>query len=222
MSSEKFGSLLRIAKFQIRLSLLNNVIIAALMLVAVVAVTGVSYLDSHTVAVALERFAAWIGLVLIAPAYMPEEHGGIQEVIAARRWPFHAIILIRIVLSVLACFTLMLALACIMHVAGGDFDVAGYAFGGFATAFLLGAFGFMAAGLSRNTIAGLLLSVACFYASAKAIPAGSIAFPFSLSAHIGEDGRYDSKYFIVLIGCLFVCATFAVRIADDKKRGMAR
>jgi len=194
------GRYLEIAKKQIKLALLVNLLIALLILFITPVIFGINNLDNISSAFVLERFVSLIGIVLLTPVFLPEQDKNTAEIVGSKYTSHIKIYLIRFVLSVVSLFALIGGFTTFMVSMSCEFDILRFILGTFATAFFLGAIGFMTSAVSDNAVFGYMASLGYYVfnmfngGKVKIIPL------FSLGT-----GNFAEKYWLLGIG-----ATFAI------------
>lgn len=198
---------------QFRIVLYKTAFVATAFAAAVSLFAGTGHLDWYASAILLERFVSLTGIILITSVCAPEQDRRVREVIAAKAFSFRKTIVIRLVLSSLICLLIIAVLVCVMSARGCVFPVCEYLFGAFATAFFIGALGFLIAGIFDNTIAGYFVSVVYFFMNMMSVPQDSVWYLFSLSG-----GDNASKPVLAIAATAMICVTFFVRAINARTR----
>lgn len=155
-------NLLIITASNFRLNVKQTLFPAVLLLIVIPLMYGTSNLDSVKSADCLERMVALIGLPMFVPLLKPEQDGGMDAMIALRPFPYRIIAVLRVVLSIICTFLLILIFEGRMCIGGCSFPVYSYALRTLAVTMTLGFVGLLASAVSRNTIVGFLISF-CWY-----------------------------------------------------------
>lgn len=108
-----------------------------------------------------------VGLPMFVPLLRPEQHEGIEALIALHPFPYRLIIVIRMCFSLVCIFTLILAFEFYMSVCGCTFPVCSYAIRTLVVSMLLGFVGLLLSAVSRSTIVGYL-TIFCLYCALQA------------------------------------------------------
>ncbi len=108
-----------------------------------------------------------VGLPMFIPLLRPEQHEGIEALIALRSFPYRLIIVIRMCFSLVCTFMLILAFEFYMSVCGCTFPVCSYAIRTLVVSMFLGFVGLFASAVSRSTIVGYLTAF-CLYCTLQA------------------------------------------------------
>jgi hypothetical protein len=198
---------------QFRIILYKTAFVAAAFTVVVSLLAGTDNLDWYASAILLERFVSLIGIILITSVCSPEQDRRVREVVTAKTFPFRKIMATRLILSSLICLVIIAALVFIMLMRGCDFPVREYIFGAFATAFFIGALGFLIAGIFDNTIAGYFVSVIYFFMNMMSVSPNSVGYLFSLSG-----GNNASKPVLIAVAAIMICVTFLVRAINVRAK----
>lgn len=156
------GNLLTITYSNLRLNIKQTLLPAALLLLVIPLVYGTSNLDSAKSAECLERMVALVGLPMFVPLLRPEQEAGIDAMIVMRPFPYRAVVMLRVALSIVGAAALILAFEGYMRASGCTFPVGIYALRTLAAAMTLGFVGLMASAVSRSTALGFLVSF-CWY-----------------------------------------------------------
>ena len=146
-----------IAKAQVKLTLRINLLLAAAVLCITPVIFGIDNLDSAASAFVLERFVSLTGIILLTPVFLPEQDKNIAEVAESKYTPMTGVYLIRFTLAAFSLLFLISGFITVMFLISCDFDLPAFIFGTFATAFFLGASGFVTYAVSDNIVAGYLL-----------------------------------------------------------------
>lgn len=155
-------NLLTITVSNFRLNFKRTFIPAMLLLLVIPLIYGTSNLDSVKSADCLERMAALIGLPMFVPLLKPEQDGGMDAIITLQPVPYWIIAVLRIGLSLICTFALVLIFEGYMSICGCSFPTYAYTLRTLAVTMTLGFIGLLASAVSRNTIVGFLVSF-CWY-----------------------------------------------------------
>ncbi|MDC7288898.1 hypothetical protein NXH76_13900 [Blautia schinkii] len=156
------GNLLTITGSNFRLIIKQTLFPAIILLLVIPLIYGIPNLDSIKSAACLERMVALIGLPMFVPLLKPEQDGGMDAIITLRPFPYGGIVVLRIGLSILCTFSLILIFEGYLRLSGCSFPVYVYAYRTLAVTMTLGAVGLVASAVSRNTAVGFLVSF-CWY-----------------------------------------------------------
>jgi len=151
-SKKLFG----IAKYQFKLILTANFMLAVVMCLLTPIIFGIRYLDNYGSSFVLERFVSLIGIVLLTPLFMPEQDKNISELVQSKQTEHAITIFLRLIMSLLFMAFCITAMIAAMRLLQCDFEAIKYMFGTFATALFLGAIGFTFHAISNNVIVGYL------------------------------------------------------------------
>lgn len=168
---------------------------------------NITALQSQDAAKPIEFLLCFIGVMLLVPVLYPEQDENIRDVIRSKKIDYVVVCIIRIVYSVVAIVVFVAALIIVMKMCESDVGI-GHFISGIASAWLLGAVGFAAAGMSNNVIIGYMTGILYYLANYGLKDKWGPFFLFSMS----YSGKYDAagwKIFgaVVLMGItLLVCS----------------
>ena len=145
---------LEIAKTQIKLTLRMNLLFTLLIVAFTPLIFGISNLDSITSSFILERFVSLTGIVLLTPVFFPEQDKNIAELVESKHTEMTVVYLIRFVLAAVSLYILISGYITVMILMSCEFEVLTFIIGTFATAFFLGALGFITYAISDNIVTG--------------------------------------------------------------------
>ena len=112
----------------------------------------------------LEMYAAFVGIVLFTPLFMPEQEKEIWDLERSRAMPGWKLCLPRIALAFLVCILTIYLFVALMERGGGDFD-AGILFRGACCEILfLGSVGFFVSAVTNQAVIGYMAAVV-YYAT---------------------------------------------------------
>lgn len=199
---------------QTRLTLRSNLLLAVLLTCLTPLIFGIKNLDSIASSYVLERFVALTGIVLLTPLFLPEQDENIKELTEAKYSSPNGVCTVRILLAVAALLLLISGFIGVMLMNSCEFNAGEFILGTFATAFFLGASGFLAYALSNNVVIGYLVPV-CLYMVNMFSSSGKMKslYLFSLSK-----GSLNEKYWLLGIGAAFIVAGLAFKWAGRKMR----
>lgn len=205
-----------IGKTQIKLSLAPSFFLSLAILTLIYFGVGISHLDTAGASYLLERYVALIGVVCFVPIWLPEQDLTIAEVVDSKvttslfvggiRFFYHGLLC-------LLCITIFIVL---MKIEGGTFQAGSLIFPTFSTAFFLGTFGFLIYSMTRNVIAGYLVSmtyyVMNYFLSVEDSRSLGSFYLFSLPKE-----PVHEKYGLFLLGImLFAIGMFSRRYMQNK------
>jgi hypothetical protein len=193
---------LEIAKAQVKLSLRMNLLFSVLILALIPVVFGVNNLDYIASAFILERFVSLTAIILLAPVFFPEQDKNIAELAESKYTSMTGIYFVRLVLSAISLFLLIIGFIAVMLLMSCEFDVLKYIFGTFATAFFLGALGFAAYAVSDNIVAGYLLPLGYYTFN---MFSGSEQLKNIYLFTLAKESLTE-KYWLISIGAVFAAA----------------
>lgn len=166
-------NLLTIIGSNFHLNFKRTFIPAILLLLIIPLIYGTSNLDSVKSADCLERMVALIGLPMFVSLLKPEQDGRMEAIITMRPFPYQAIAALRIGVSIICTFALILVFEGYMRISGCSFPICIYTIRTLAETITLGFVGLLASTASRNTVVGFLVSF-CWYCVLQIENIGSI------------------------------------------------
>lgn len=113
--------------------------------------------DIKSAAVICERYISIIGIILLTPMFSPERRENIKELVDTKTLSQQVIYFIRIIVSSLILFIIVAFVVAILKFFNGDFNTGKFIMGTFATAFFLGALGFLVDSILGITLAGYMV-----------------------------------------------------------------
>lgn len=213
MFAEVCVKYLDIAKAQVKLCLRVNILFSVVIMALVPVVCGIDNLDASSSSVVLERFVSFTGIVLLTPAFLPEQDKNIAEVAESKYTSHIKIYLIRFILSAVSLLLLVSGFIAVMILLSCEFDALKYIFGTFATAFFLGSLGFTAYAVSDNVVAGYLFPLGYYMFNMFSGRSLKNLYLFSLSGN-----SFTEKYWLLGIGAALIIAGILFRYILKKIR----
>ena len=210
-SKKLFRKLLGIAKFQFKLILTYNFVIAAALCALTPLLFGMRYLDGNGVGFVLERFVSLIGVVLLTPLFMPEQDRNIAELVQSKYTGHTSAVLLRLIMSLLFMLFCIAVMIAVMRFLEGDFETGRFLIGTFATAFALGATGFAFYAVTNNVVIGYLGALFYYLLSFSLGSRLGWFFLFSLGR-----GGMSEKYWLIGLGAVLVFVALLWRYAVAK------
>lgn len=161
-------------------------------------------LESLQAAKVMEMYAAFSGILLFTPLFMPEQDKEIWDLERSKGTPMWKIYLPRILLAFGVCLLVILLFVGLMERGGGDFD-AGILFRGSCCEILfLGSIGFFASAVTNQAVIGYMAAVVYF---AMNIGGGKYLGKFALFKMM--QGEYETwTYWILGAMVLFGSGVF--------------
>lgn len=171
----------------------------------------VTALQAGEAAKPIEFLLCWVGVMFLAPVFLPEQNTEIRDVICSRKIDYIKVCILRTLYSAAATAFFVSLFIGIMKVRECDVD-AGVLFGGIATALFLGAVGFAAAGISGNTTIGYMAAFAYYLASYGMKGKLGKFYLFSMTA-----GNVEDKKWLFAAAVLLICVTFVIMKLRQKR-----
>jgi len=195
--------LLVVAKYQFKLLLTVNFIIAVGLCILTPLIFGLRNLDSFGSSFVLERYVSLAGVILLTPLLSPEQDKNIAELIKSKQAAHSVTLLLRIAMSLLFMILLIVAVIIAMRILGGEFDAIQFFIGTFATAFFLGAIGFAFHAFLNNIVIGYFAAIVYYLLNFSLGTRLGNFWLFSLSV-----GSMDEKYWLMCAGVLLFVFPF--------------
>lgn len=191
---------LNILKYNLRFNLLPHILAAIGLLILAPILFGITALDTMASAYPLELYIPFIGVILLAPVYSPEQESSILDTIRVRKMPYLLICSIRIIIAVaiimifICGFVLMMAaLECevsIIHVLDS-----------FTNAIFLGGLGILASSISGHVISGYIFPLLYYIIDLMG------AFGHFTMFSMMRSGTIDGKWVTFVIGLCCIGAS---------------
>lgn len=206
-----FGGLVKITKSNLRHNFLPHFAVAVLIVLLIPVFFDISGLDKYMAAQPIEIMLSIIGIILISPAFLPEQNENIRDVIRSKRMNYLLVYGIRLLYSIMAIVLMMGAFIMIMYISDSAVSVMHF-IGGVISAVFLGALGFAASGLSGNVYAGYMVPVLYYIANLVGKEKLGNFFLFSMMR-----GSFDEKYFLLGTSVILIVGTLGGIALINKK-----
>lgn len=190
-------------KFQFKLILLVNFILASLLCALTPLIFGISYLDSFGSSFVLERFVSLVGVILIPSIPKPEQDNNIGELVESKVKSYLEIIMIRLILGIILMAFNIFLMIIIMEINHCNLNFIKFFIGTFITALFLGTIGLLVSSLSNNVIMGYLASLGTYILNFVLGSKLKWTYIFSLSINDFIPKYYLLGISIILIGFIF-------------------
>lgn len=174
---------------------------------------NLSALTAREAARPLEFFLCFMGVMLFAPVFYPEQNHDLRDVICSKKTSYLTVCALRLLYSFVVLTVLELAFVCIMKLNESEVTDA-HLFGGIATAVFLGAIGFCVAGITDNTTLGYMASMLYYLVSYGAKDKLGKFFLFDMSR-----GNFEEKGWLFLGAAVLFMATFSTMFFRRKRLG---
>lgn len=152
-------------KINFKLCIANKLLLTAGLFACIPFLHGVTYLDAQYSADCLERYVALAGFLLFPALAAPEQEKEIREMTAARPKAHWTTLGARICMACIASYLCILGFGAVLRAGHCEFPYWAYTAGTFCSAAALGSFGLLGAVISRNHIAGYLVSLGYYLAN---------------------------------------------------------
>lgn len=171
-------------------------------------------LDIFEVCKMLEMFVSFTGLAALTLLFLPEQDKNVYESVACRKVSVTAVVFVRVVIGILIlCGFIFGFCAFLKHnECAMSFEIIR---GTIASAFFLGSLGFLVAGITGNTINGLLVGIIYYICNYGLKNKLGVFFLFGMSA---DD--FTGKKWLMMGGILLLAAYFMLTCVGKIKAGM--
>ncbi|WP_068783396.1 hypothetical protein [Paenibacillus phocaensis] len=195
-----------IAKSNLKRNVLPHLLLALLFVLFAPVLFGISYLDATAAAIRLERFIALIGIVLLVPIFMPEQHKDIRDLTETKPVSQTGIFLVRLATSALLTLAIIAGFAWAMALNGSEFPLVRYTLGTFCGALFLGALGLFAHGIGHTPVIGYMIPLIYYVLNIGGDKYVGKLYLFSMSR-----GSFGEKYTLLGAAVMLVSATCIIR-----------
>lgn len=204
-----------IAKSNLKHNFLLHVIVALFLLCLTPFIFGISNLDAATSASPLEMFVALIGIVLLTPVFMPEQHKDISDLVETKYTSQTGIYFVRTFTAMVTLLVMILCFVVFMRFNESTFPLLKYVIGTFSGAVFLGALGMFFSGISDNIAVGYMIPLFyyAFNMSAGSKYVGNL-YLFSMSSK----DSFEEKYWLMGTAILLVIITLLIKKMTRKAR----
>ena len=203
-ASEKIPN---IAVSNLRHNFLPHFILAVLLLLLTPFVFGTANVDAKTAAIPLEMFVSMIGIILLTPVFLPEQSGGIRDVVESKATAPVFVYSIRIGIALLSMLALIAAFVLYMKENGCAVSLVSAVFGTFSSSVFLGAFGLFVYGISDTLIVGYMAPMVYYmlnlFGGKKYL--GEL-YLFSMSS-----GSIVEKYWLISMGMVLILSVLFIK-----------
>lgn len=159
-------------------------------------------LDVFEVCKILEMFLSLLGLATLPLLFLPEQDKNIYESVACRMAGTKVVVFVRLIIGIIILCVSIIGFC--MFLKHNECEIAfKIVWGAIASAFFLGSLGFFVAGITGNTLNGLLVGVIyylCNYGLKKQL---GIFFLFGMSAD-----KFSGKNWLFVAGMILIGAYF--------------
>ncbi len=200
-------------KLQLKLSIIFNILLSIGLLILMPVFINIKYLDPISSAIVLERIVSLTGILMLTPLFFPEQDKNIAEVVDSKFLSSSKVLMVRLLLSLIGLFLIVMAIVLIMHCNQCDFPAFKYLVYTYITATFLGSLGFAASGITNNIIVGYLLSATYYIINLSVGPKLGNFYLFSMSI-----GSYEEKNYLLGASIFLFFITFTINNIHRKKR----
>jgi hypothetical protein len=202
-----FAKIRTIAVSNLRHNFLPDFSLSLLLLLLTPFIFGTANVDAKAAAIPLEMFVSLIGIILLTPAFLPEQQENVRNVVESKATPSNCVYGIRICIVLLSMLVLIAAFTFYMKGNGCKFDISAAVFGTFSGSLFLGALGLFAYGLSNTITVGYMVPMVYYmlnlFGGSKYF--GKL-FLFSMSS-----GSITEKYWLVTAGMILIAFTLLLK-----------
>lgn len=165
---------------------------------------NITALQGGEAAKPIEFMLCWVGVIFLAPIFLPEQNREIRDVICSKKMDYIQVCCIRALYSAIALIILEALFIGMMWWCESDVDGT-FLFGGIATALFLGAIAFAASGISENTTVGYMAAMLYYLANYGLKDKLGKFYLFSMST-----GNFEDKEWLLIGAAVMIVATFAI------------
>lgn len=169
-------------------------------------------LGSTQAAKVMEMYAAFAGILLFTPLFMPEQDKEIWDLERSKGTPMWQVYLPRILFALLVCLLVISLFVGFMIRGGGDFDAGILFLGACCEILFLGSIGFFASAVTNQVVIGYMIAVVYF---AMNIGGGKYLGKFALFRMM--QGEYGSWIYWLSGAVVLLVAGVFVREKSMKK-----
>lgn len=170
-------------------------------------------LEDAQAAKVMEMYAAFTGILLFAPLFMPEQDREIWDLERSKGTAMWQLYLPRILLAVLVCILVISLFIGLMIRGGGSFDADSLFLGACCEILFLGSIGFFASAVTNQAVIGYMLAVVYY---AVNIGGGKYLGKFALFQMM--KGEYES-WIYWLLGAVALLVSGVVVRERVRRRG---
>lgn len=171
-------------------------------------------LGSMQAAQVMEMYAAFLGILLFTPLFMPEQDKEIWDLERSKRTSMWKVYLSRILLALLICLLVILLFVGLMVRGGGDFETGILFRGACCEILFLGSIGFFASAVTNQAVIGYMAAVVYF---AMNIGGGKYWGKFALFKMMRGD--YGTWMYWLLGAAALLVAGVLIRERMVRRRG---
>ncbi|MDE6433622.1 MAG: hypothetical protein K2L07_05275 [Lachnospiraceae bacterium] len=197
-------------------NLLSHTIVAVLLCVVSPLFMGVENLEEVQVAMILERYLCFLGVILIVPLFLPDTNKNIRDLIASKKMPITGIRCLRLLEAVVFVVILLLAHLLFLKQGNCQFRFGACFFAAFSTSLFLGGLGILFYSIIDNIALAYMMPFLYYMLSmgAGAKYLGKFwLFGFSVAAAEGKNAL--DKSYLLMAGIVMSVAAIWIR---EKRR----
>ncbi len=180
--------------------------IACIMLLLITAILfPTAGLTGSDVCKPVEMLLPFLGTITMVPIFLPEQDLAIFDSVAGRKIGMNAIYIMRLLIAILFIILFVSAFCAFLRM--NECSVPIYVvWGGITSAFFMGSIGFFAAGVSKNVINGMLVSMIYYLSNLGLKKQLGVFFLFRMST-----GVFEGKLWLLVAGLVLVILTFVIK-----------
>ena len=122
-------------------------------------------LDALQAAKVMERYAAFLGILLMTPLFLPEQNREIWLLEKSKAAPLWKLYLIRLAIATVLLAAAVTVFCQMMRQGNSQFDGKALWIGSFCEIFFLGSIGFFVSGITNQAVLGYMVSIVYFFAN---------------------------------------------------------
>lgn len=173
---------------------------------------NITALQGRECAKPIEFLLSFTGAMLLIPVFLPEQDKDIRDVILSKKIDYLNICIIRILYSVITMIILVALFIALMKICESDVTV-NHLISGIGSAWLLGAVGFAAAGITNNVTIGYMAAILYYIANygMKDKLGRFCIFPMYIT------GRFDNGKWLIMEAVVLMIVTMLICRINSRK-----
>lgn len=197
-------------------NLLPHTIVAVLLCVISPLIMGVENLEEVQVAIIMERYLCFLGVVLLVPLFLPDTNKNIRDLIASKKVPITGIRCLRLLEAVVFVAVLLLAYLLFLKYGNCQFRLEMCFYAAFSNCLFLGGLGILFYSVIDNIALAYMMPFLYYILSMGAGTKYLGRFwLFEFSKAAGEGGTAVDKTYLLAAGVVMLVAALFIR---EKRR----
>lgn len=203
---------LEIGKENLKHNVWQHSLVCIVLLLLSPLVLGVENLVAADTAKVLEMYIALIGIILLAPIFLPEQNKDLRELVYSKYVKAWSVYLVRVIEAVLILVVLLGIYLWMLYNNNCDMEVVKYFLGTLAGMLFFGGMGLFFYGLLDNLVVGYMVPIFYFIvAMGSGAKYLKVFYPFGMAA-----GSYKEKYYLAAAAVVFITIGVALRCRADR------